>query len=91
MRGKKFASLSLAVIMAVTAAFPAFAADTKINTVKLTFRYDKAPASGDDIGDITVTAGGSTYTVESAEYTNADDKDTWTVGDVPEVKVELSA
>ncbi len=29
--------------------------------------------------------------MDSAEYTNIEDQDTWTVGDIPEVKVELSA
>ena len=29
--------------------------------------------------------------MDSVEYTNLEDKDVWTVGDVPEVKVELSA
>ena len=70
---------------------PAFAADTKIDTVKLTFSYDTAPASGDSIGSIHVSGDTSSYYVESAEYTNADDQDTWTVGDIPEVKVELYA
>ena len=38
-----------------------------------------------------MTAESAGYTVENAEYTNAEEKDVWTVGDVPEVKVELYA
>lgn len=91
MRAKRFISLAMAIVFAASTAFSAFAADTKINTVRLTFSYGKAPASGDDIGDISVSSSGTGYSVESAEYTNADDKDTWTVGDVPEVKIELTA
>lgn len=91
MRKQKGLCLLLAAVMALSTGFTAWAADTKIDTVKLTFSYDKAPASGDDIGDITVRAGDSEYEVESAEYTNLEDQDTWTVGDVPEVKIELSA
>ena len=55
------------------------------------FSYDKEPESGDDIGDISVRARDDSYDVDSVEYTNLEDKDVWTVGDVPEVKVELSA
>ncbi len=71
MRKRQWLCLALAAAMALGASFPALAADTKIDTVKLKFSYDKAPESGDDIGDISVTAGGSGYYVESAEYTNA--------------------
>lgn len=49
----------LAVVMAISTGFTALAADTKIDTVKLTFSYDKAPASGDDIGNIKVKADSS--------------------------------
>ena len=49
--------------------------------LKLTFSYDKAPASGDNIGNIKVKADSSEFYVESAEYTNSDDQDTWTVGE----------
>ena len=91
MRKQKGLCLILAAVMAISTGFTSWAADTKIDKVKLTFSYDKAPASGDDIGDITVKAGSSEFYVESAEYTNSEDQDTWTVGDVPEVKIELSA
>lgn len=91
MRGKNGLCLVLAAVMALSSAFTALAADEKIDTVKLSFSYSKAPASGDDIGDITVKAGSSGFYVESAEYTNSEDQDTWAVGDVPEVKIELSA
>ena len=78
--------IALAAAMTFMSVMPAFAADTKIDTVKLTFSYDTAPASGDSIGSIHVSGDTSSYYVESAEYTNADDQDTWTVGDIPEVK-----
>lgn len=91
MRAKGLISAMMAVVFVAGTVFPAFAADTKINTVKLTFSYGSAPASGETIGDISANAGSSGFSVDSVEYTNADDKDTWTVGDVPEVKVELSA
>ena len=44
MRKKKGICLMLAVVMAISTGFTALAADTKIDTVKLTFSYDKAPA-----------------------------------------------
>ena len=91
MKMKKAWCIALAAAMTFMSVMPAFAADTKIDTVKLTFSYDTAPASGDSIGSIHVSGDTSSYYVESAEYTNADDQDTWTVGDIPEVKVELYA
>lgn len=91
MRKQKGVCLLLAAVMVLSSGFTAWAADTKIDTVKLKFSYDQAPASGDEIGDITVETSGSHYEVDSAEYTNLEDQDTWTVGDVPEVKIELSA
>lgn len=91
MRRKRGLCLLLAASMALSSSFTALAADKKIDTVKLSFSYSKAPESGDEIGDITVKAGSSGFEVDSAEYTNIEDQDTWTVGDIPEVKVELSA
>lgn len=91
MKIRRWLCLTAAAIMAFGASFPAFAADKKIDTVKLKFSYDKEPESGDDIGTITVNSSGEGYSVEAAEYTNGDDQDVWTVGDIPKVKVELSA
>ena len=91
MRTKKMVSLAIAFLLSAMSVFTAYAADEKIDTVRLQFSYDKEPETGEDIGDIHVSAGDNTYDVESAEYTNTEDKDTWTVGDVPEVKIELSA
>ena len=91
MRRKRGLCLLLAASMVLGSSFTALAADKKIDTVKLSFSYSKAPESGDEIGDITVKAGSSGFEVDSAEYTNIEDQDTWTVGDIPEVKVELSA
>ena len=91
MKMKKAWCMVLAAAMTFMSVMPAFAADKKIDTVKLTFSYDRAPASGDSIGSIHVSGDTDSYYVESAEYTNAENQDTWTVGDVPEVKVELYA
>ncbi|WP_455650054.1 N-acetylmuramoyl-L-alanine amidase family protein [Enterocloster citroniae] len=91
MKKQKALCLVMAAVMTVSSGFTAFASDTKIDKVRLEFSYGETPKSGDDIGDITVKAGGSEYYVESAEYTNSENQDTWTLGDVPEVKVELSA
>ena len=91
MNKRKALCLLMAAAMTVSTGLTAYAADTKIDKVRLEFSYGEAPKSGDDIGDITVRAKDSEYYVESAEYTNADNQDTWTVGDVPEVKIELSA
>ena len=90
---KRWFAAALAAVLAAGMSVPAFAADDreKIDDVKLKFSYSEEPASGEDIGDISVTSTGTGYTVENAEYTNAEDKDVWTVGDVPEVKVELYA
>lgn len=91
MKRQRMLCLAMAAVMTVSTGFTTWAADTKIDKVKLKFSYSKAPESGDEIGDITVRAEDSEYNVESAEYTNSDDKDKWTVGDIPEVKIELSA
>lgn len=88
---RKGLCLVLAAVTAISISFIAMAADTKIDKVNLTFSYDTAPATGDAIGDIMVKADSGEFYVESAEYTNSEDQDTWTVGDVPQVKVELSA
>ncbi len=82
----------MAVCMAIGMSFNAFGAAEKIDQVKLSFRYPgEAPASGDAIGSIQVSSGGAGYRVDSAEYTNLETSEVWTVGDVPEVKLELSA
>lgn len=91
MKAKKAMSFVLAAVLAMGMTFPALASDEKIDTVRLEFSYSKAPESGDEIGDITVIGDSSEFYVESAEYTNIEDQDVWTVGDVPEVKIELSA
>lgn len=91
MKTKKIACMMIAAALSFGSLFPALAADEKINTVKLSFSYDQEPKSGDYIGSINVTAEGDTYSVDSADYTNAEDSDKWTVGDIPEVKIELSA
>lgn len=91
MKRQKMICLMLAAAMALNMGITSWAATTKIDKVKLTFSYGEAPKSGDDIGDINVRTSDDEYYVESAEYTNAEDKDTWTIGDVPEVKVELYA
>ena len=89
--GKQISALFLAAVMAVSAASTVQAADDRerIDKVTLNFAYDKEPASGDEIGDIRVTTNSDQFTVDYAEYTNSGD--TWTVGDVPEVRVELDA
>lgn len=90
---KRWFAAALAAVLAAGMSVPSFAAEDreKIDDVKLRFSYSEEPSSGDDIGDISVTSTGAGYTVGSAEYTNSEDKDVWTVGDVPEVKVELYA
>ena len=79
MKMKKAWCMVLAAAMTFMSVMPAFAADKKIDTVKLTFSYDRAPASGDSIGSIHVSGDTDSYYVESAEYTNAENQDTWTV------------
>ena len=81
----------LAGAMAISSAVPAMAAEDreKIDKVTLNFSYDKEPASGDEIGDIRVSTNSDQFSVDYVEYTNGGD--TWTVGDVPEVRVELVA
>ena len=49
MKMKKAWCMVLAAAMTFMSVMPAFAADKKIDTVKLTFSYDRAPASGDSI------------------------------------------
>ena len=46
MKMKKAWCIALAAAMTFMSVMPAFAADIKIDTVKLTFSYDTAPASG---------------------------------------------
>ena len=80
---------ALAAAMVVGTAFTALAEDTKIDKVKLSVSYDREPKSGDDIGKVYVKTDSSQFRVDYAEYTN--DADTWSVGDEPTIKVELSA
>ena len=54
MKMKKAWCMVLAAAMTFMSVMPAFAADKKIDTVKLTFSYDRAPASGDSFGCIHV-------------------------------------
>jgi len=65
-------------------------ADTRIDQVAVTFSYDKAPESGDEVGDIRATVSSSApYFVEYAEYIS--DSVEWHVGDRPLVRVLLTA
>lgn len=80
--------LLLAAAMVLGSAFTAQAADTKIDKVTLQVSYDE-PKSGDDIGSVSVKTDSSEFRVDYAEYTNT--SDTWSVGDLPEIRVELSA
>ena len=88
-RGKRISALALAMVLAIMTAASVQAADDRerIDKVKLNFSYDREPASGDEIGDIRVTTDSKQFSVDYAEYTNSGD--TWTVGDVPTVRVEL--
>ena len=82
----------MAAVLAAGMSVPAFADDRdKIDTVRLQFHYDEEPASGESIGDVSVTSSEEEYTIDSVEFTNSQDQDTWVMGDVPEVKVELYA
>lgn len=65
------------------------AATKKIDTVKLSFSYDKAPEAGEAPGSVTAKTSSKEFTVESAEYIN--DVEVWTLGDKPRVRVVLSA
>ncbi len=80
---------ALAAAMVMGTAFTAQAADTKIDKVKLVVTYDREPKSGDDIGNVTVKTDSSQFRVDYAEYTN--ESDTWSVGDEPTIKVELTS
>ena len=80
---------ALAAAMVVGTAFTALAEDTKIDKVKLSVSYDRVAKSGDDIGKVYVKTDSSQFRVDYAEYTN--EVDTWSVGDEPTIKVELSA
>lgn len=88
-RRKVFLMFVLAAVLAMGSAAAALAADEeKIDDVQLTFSGTE-PKSGDAVGDIHVTTNSSQFRVEYAEYTNS--VDNWSVGDEPEVLVELSA
>lgn len=86
---KSYLIFALAACMVLGSAFTAQAADTKIDKVRLTFSYDREPKSGEDIGNIHVKTDSNEFRVDYAEYTN--DVDTWSVGDEPTVRVELTA
>lgn len=88
-KGRSMRAMALALVMALSASLTVQAADDRerIDKVTLNFSCDQEPASGEEIGDIRVTTNSSQFTVDYAEFTNSGD--TWTVGDVPEVKVEL--
>ncbi len=83
---------ALTALMVFGTAATAWADDTeKIDKVSLKFSYesDAEPETGDEVGTIHVTTDSKEFYVDYAEYTN--DTDIWTVGDVPEVRVELIA
>lgn len=87
---KQLAAFVMAGIMVLATGITVLASsETKIDKVKVTFSYDKAPENGDAIGEIHASADSDEYTIDHAEYTN--DTDTWTIGQKPLVLVELSA
>lgn len=90
---RKWIGFVAAAAMAVSMSMTAWAAETKIDTVKLEISHEKAPASGDEIGSVRAkVSGDQPYTVEYAEYMFDDGyHDTWIVGDRPVVLVELTA
>lgn len=73
----------------LTPAVTAFGAADKIDTVKLTFSYDRTPKAGEEAGTVEAKSTSRAFTVERAEYTN--NTRIWELGDRPEVTVTLSA
>ena len=86
---KGWACLVLAAVMTVGMGMTAFAADTKIDKVTVSFSYDEEPKSGDSVGNVSAKTSSGEFYIDNAEYTN--DVDTWSVGDRPIVRVDLSA
>lgn len=76
-------------MLAAACAGTAFAAEarTKISSIDLT--VESNIETGDDSGDVTVTADGDTYTVVDVDIVNDDGE--WTAGDVPRVEITIEA
>lgn len=86
---KNWICVAMAAVMTVGMGMTVFAADTKIDKVTVSFSYGEEPKSGDSVGDVKATTGSNEFYIDNAEYTN--DVDTWSVGDRPTVRVDLTA
>ncbi len=84
--------LTCCLTLISAAALPAYGADNRerIDSVKLTVRYEEKPEAGKAIGTVTVSASNDKIEIsEPAQYYDTDD-DVWIRGEVPVIRVELS-
>lgn len=87
---KRWMCALLSVIMILATGMTASAADTKIGKARITFNYDgDRPESGSSLGSVIAETESDLFKIDHVEYIN--DIETWTVGDRPLVRVELSA
>lgn len=86
---KRWGLVVLTIWMAFGSVMLSQAAETKIDKVTVTFSYSSAPKAGSPIGDVTAKTSSNKFTIDSAGYTNDDEK--WSLGDRPVVKVEMTA
>ena len=95
----KFKRILIPVLAAVTAlslSLPAYAADEKISSVKLTVELGEEPKAGEAIDDPVVTISNSVtkYTVSTdpePEFYDTKEDDEWVRGEVPVIRLELDA
>lgn len=86
---KKPIFFMMAAVMTLVMGMTVQAADTKITSMKITFSYEAEPKSGESVGSISAKSDSSQFDIDTVEYINSNDS--WTVGDRPVVRVEMSA
>lgn len=89
MSKKAFLLVLLISLLSLGTMVPAYGEETSIETVPLSFTWDKIPKAGELIGKVYANTTSRQFKVEGASYTNPDD--TWAFGDRPVVEIELSA
>lgn len=87
--GKKWICILITAAMTLMMGMNVLAAETKIDKARITFSYAEKPVSGASLGTINASTESSLFEISSAEYIN--DLETWTVGNRPIVRVELTA
>lgn len=85
---KNWICVALAAAMTIGMSMSVLAVE-KIDKVTITFSYDEEPKSGESVGSVKANTSSNQFYIDNVEYIN--DVDTWSVGDLPVVRVDLTA